>query len=76
MKVQNNTNVSFKQRYVIVAENLFEATNYRDKIKLALDLVEANNYYSDIDSVSNKMLITTDKDTDDFFKEMKKEFWK
>lgn len=72
MKIQNNKHVSFKQRYVIVAENLFEASNYRDKIKLALSLVEANNYYSDIEPVSRKMLVTTDKDTDDFFIEMRK----
>lgn len=72
MKIQNNINVSFKQRYVIVAENLYEASSYRDKIKRALNLVEANNCHSDIDPVSRKILITTDKDTDDFFNEIKK----
>lgn len=72
MKVQNNAYVSFKQRYAIDATDMFKASQDREFLRKVLISTGAQNHFSDFDSVSKKMIFTTDDDTIKLFEEYRK----
>lgn len=69
-KIQKNSNnTAFKQRFVIDAGDMLKGAINRELLQTALIYVDSQNHFPQTDIFANKILMTTDDDTTNFFKE-------
>lgn len=63
MKIQNQNDISFKQRYVINYKTDLQGSSSTEVLKGYLKFFGESNIYSQSDDLTNKIIVTTGSDT-------------